>query len=576
MAVLRLGDAPPLGRRASPACATLGSCVPARRARCPRASSPQRRSAQFEVNVRAPEGTSLAETRLIAERIAREIRAHPRRRAHAGDHRRRRQRDAQPGERSTCASSTRERARTTRSSIMDRVRKEIVAKPAAGAPHRRRATVQTSRAAAVSTAQRAVQRCSGPDLDAARRATRRRSSTRCRKVPGAVDVDSTSSSASPRCASTIDRDRAGRPRRRRWPTSPNALAAPRRRAQGLDLRERGEEYDVRVRADARSTAPTREALALMTVPSSRLGVGAARRRRAAAGTAPGPSRDRPPRAAQRQVTRHWPTSAPGVGDERRCRPRSRRSSPTSTCRPRLLARRPRAARRRPGARSASFLVAVGLSFIFMYLVLAAQFESWLHPITILLVAAADACRSRSSRCILFGQSLNIFSMLGILVLFGVVKKNSILQIDHTNHLRAEGMPRARGDPRGQPRPAAADPDDHHGLRRRHDPARHARAASAPGQNRATAGVVVGGQTLSLLLTLLATPVAYSLFDDVPVVGRSAAATKRSTTRARRSSTRCSTHKAARRLGKSESAHNLSVTLRISRSSVVRRSGVNDA
>src|SRR5262249_54682098 len=160
--------------------------------------------------------------------------------------------------------------------------------------------------------------------------------------------------------------------------------------------------------------------------------------------------------------------------------------------------------------TANLILAIGLAMIFVYMVLAAQFESFVQPIIIMLVLPI-AVPFALLTLWLTGRTLNLWSALGMLLLLGIVKKNSILQVDYANVLRANGM--------------AAHEAIVESCRTRLRPILMTTSAIIAGLiptslglgiggtgRSAIAVTIIGGQALCLFLTLLLVPVAYVKFD----------------------------------------------------------------
>ena len=158
----------------------------------------------------------------------------------------------------------------------------------------------------------------------------------------------------------------------------------------------------------------------------------------------------------------------------------------------------------------NLIMAFLLAIVFMYMVLAAQFESFTHPFIILLALPLSVPFALLS-LYLTGRTLNLWSTLGVLLLLGIVKKNAILQVDYTNHLRAQGVPLREAilqADRARLRPILMTT---FAIIAGLIPTAFGRGAGSA-QRSAIAVTIIGGQLFCLLLTLLLTPVAYELLD----------------------------------------------------------------
>jgi HAE1 family hydrophobic/amphiphilic exporter-1 len=460
---------------------------------------------EFEINLRAPEGTSLESTEVIANRVASAVR------------------EGVPEVAYTLVTVSGDAGKTRNLSniyvrlkpIEDRKREQfaimVLVRNTILPPLTKnlRTSVQQIADIGGSGAQNADVQfvVNGPDLKKLEQISQQLVE-RARSIPGVVDLDTSLNVGKPELSVRIDRPKAAD-----LGVQIGDAAEALRLLVGGDqvttYNEGSEQYEVHLRARA-DNRTTESAIAALTVPSSKLGsVSLDNVASFAPGTAPSEinrvGRQRQvtifcnllPSASQAEIQNAILAEFDGLhaGSEYRG----------------VLAGRSKEL----GRAGQNFVLAFLMSLVFMYLILAAQFESWLHPVTILLSLPLTLPFALLS-IIIFGQSLNILSALGLLVLFGVVKKNSILQIDHANQLKAGGLTTHQAIVQAS--------------RDRLRPILMTTLAFVAGMiplivskgigsgtNHAIGFVVFGGQSLALLLTLLVTPVAYSLFDDASKV-----------------------------------------------------------
>ncbi len=463
---------------------------------------PDEDESEFLIQVRAPEGSSLEATQLLVAQVARDVRQLNGVKYTVASTADTEQRVANLGNVLVHLVDIKERS-FSQADLMDFIRNDIVPKYRA---QNLRVSVLLRDPIGAGAAVSGFYVVAGPDAKKLETYAGKLME-RLKQVPGAVDVDSSLIVGKPQYGVIIDRDKADD-----LGVAVSDIATTIRLLLAgdkvSDYADKGEMYDVRVRAGTESRNNV-ELLQMATLPSTLRGaVPLSDVVRFEESTGPAQI-DRLNRA--RQVTIYANTEkgaslqalVDAMNEEAAALNMGPEYHTTLVGKTKEMARA-----------FAAFLTVFLMAFAFAYLVMAAQFESWLHPITVLLALPVTFPFALCS-LLLFNQSLNIFSILGILVLFAVVNKNAILQIDHTIQLRQAGLPRYE---------AIIDAN----LDRLRPilmttvafvfgmlPLLISSGAGAA-TNKTISSVVVGGQTLSLLFTLLATPVAYSLFDDLAV------------------------------------------------------------
>ncbi len=461
---------------------------------------PPNDEAQFEVYLQTPESTTLEATALIGERLARKIRDLPEVASTLVSVADSDSRQANVGHIYVLLSDPEKRTRN-QNDVMAEVRSEILKDVPAGT----RVAAQPVNDFSIGGQNANVSYViSGPDLDKLEHFGKSVLAT-MKKVPGVVDLDSSLLDPVDETTVTPDFDRAAL-----LGVSPSDITATLGvligGVEASTFEDRGDQYPVFLRAAERFRNDP-SALSLISVPSRSLGqvplsdvikVGA------------GKAISKITRQSRERAVTITMNNSPGYSESAIVAELEKAIKALDM--PAGYTAQPFGRSKEFGKLQAAFAFAIFLAVVFMYLVLAAQFESWLYPFVIMLSLPLVVPFAVIS-LVITGGSLNIFSMLGVIVLFAMVKKNAILQVDHANGLRRQGLPRTEAV-------LAASRD-------RLRPILMTTFAFVAGMlplvtskgvgsgfSKAMASVVVGGQTLSLLLTLVAIPVIYTWFDDL--------------------------------------------------------------